>query len=223
MTPLEKLCLIPDTQGRIDAVAADLAKKRRQFSKIDSWNLAYTLSLQLDGPANCMKVTPKCSLDDAGEEFPAWENLELLEGRIPAARYAQLQTQGQEIEDGIRSSNITIEPEERQLIDVALHHDFAPSGFIDFADFAFGGPGAAFADKARNGVIETRQDLAHGGAAHGVDGLLGLFLQLQQATAAGAGGQGDADRNRSVGLAEDDRFHPQSIPALPRFDQPWFI
>jgi hypothetical protein len=109
------------------------------------------------------------------------------------------------------------------LIDVALHHDFAPGGFIDFADFAFGGPGTAFSDKARDGVIETRQDLAHGGAAHRVDGLLDLFLQLQQAAAAGAGGQGDAYRDRSVGLAGDDRFHPQSIPAFPRFDQSWFI
>jgi hypothetical protein len=46
-----------------------------------------------------MKAIGKCSLDDYGES-PAWENLELLEGRIPAARYAQLQSEGQEMLDG---------------------------------------------------------------------------------------------------------------------------
>jgi hypothetical protein len=99
MTPLEKLRQIPDPQGRIDAVAADLEKQQRQFNRIDTWDLAAALSLQLDGPANCMKAIGKCSLDDYGES-PAWENLELLEGRIPAARYAQLQSEGQEMLDG---------------------------------------------------------------------------------------------------------------------------
>jgi hypothetical protein len=119
MTPLEKLCQISDTQGRIDAVAADLKKQQRQFNGIDPWDLAAALSLQLNGPANCLKAIGKCSLDDY-DESPAWENLELLEGRIPAARYAQLQTEGQEMVDGTRSADITLEPEERQLMEVAL-------------------------------------------------------------------------------------------------------
>ena len=119
MTPLEKLCQIPDTQGRIDVVAADLAKQKRQFNGIDPWDLADALSLQLDGPANCLKAIGESSLDNYGE-LPAWENLELLEGRIPAARYAQLQTEGREIVDGTRSADITLKPEERQLLEVAL-------------------------------------------------------------------------------------------------------
>jgi hypothetical protein len=119
VTPLEKLCQIPDPQGRIDAVAADLAKQRRQFNRINPWDLAEAFSLQLDGPANCMKAIGESSLDNYGE-LPAWENLELLEGRMPAARYAQLQTEGQEIVDGTRSADITLKPEERQLMEVAL-------------------------------------------------------------------------------------------------------
>ena len=120
MTPLEKLCQIQDTQGRIDAVAADLEKQQRQFNGIDPWDLADALSLQLDGPAYCLKAIGKCSLDNCYGESPAWENLELLEGRIPAARYAQLQTEGQEMVDGTRSADITLKPEERLLLEVAL-------------------------------------------------------------------------------------------------------
>ena len=119
MTPLEKLRQIPDPQGRIDAVAADLEKQQRQFNGIDPWDLADAFSLQLDGPANCMKAIEKGSLDDYGE-LPAWENLGLLKGRIPASRYAQLQTEGQEMVDGTRSVDITLKPEERQLLEVAL-------------------------------------------------------------------------------------------------------
>jgi hypothetical protein len=120
MTPLEKLCQIPDTQGRIDAVAADLEKDQRQFDGIDSWDLADALSLQLDGPANFMRAINELPLDDLDHGFPAWESLELLEGRIPAKRYTELQAQVEKIVDGTLTGDIELNTDERKLMNVAL-------------------------------------------------------------------------------------------------------
>jgi hypothetical protein len=129
ITQFEKLCMIPSEQGRIDAVAADLKSKRRRFGKIDPSDLEEAFSIQLDGP-DCSHMTAisQCSLDDRCDEFPAWNHLELLRGRIAERRYKELKAQGQEIADGRRTKDITLRPRERRLMEEAIAKDDMANG-----------------------------------------------------------------------------------------------
>jgi hypothetical protein len=122
MTQLEKLCMIPNTQGRIDAIAADLTRMRRRFDKIDLDDLAAALSLEqgYERSSNIQPAIWKVSLDEIEDEFPAWDHLELLQGQITRRRYEELKAQGQDIEDGRRNQDITLRPRERQLMEDAI-------------------------------------------------------------------------------------------------------
>jgi hypothetical protein len=120
ITQLESLCMIPDKQGRIDAVAADLKGNRRRFGKIDPSDLEEALDVDADQPS-CMSVTWRSSLDECCyDEFPAWENLELLRGRISNKRYEKLRAEGQHIAEGRRTKDITLTPLERRLMEEAI-------------------------------------------------------------------------------------------------------
>jgi hypothetical protein len=97
--------MIPDKQGRIDAVATDFKRKRRRFAKIGPGELADALSLDLYGPASCMNAIWECSLDDFVDEFPAWDHLELFRGANFRKRYDELKAQGQDIAEYERGTN----------------------------------------------------------------------------------------------------------------------
>jgi hypothetical protein len=121
MTQLEELCMIPDTQGRIDAVAADLKRNRRRFDKIDLDDLEAALSFEFGVEASSnIQAIWKVSLDEIEDEFPAWDHLELLQGQITSRRYEELKAQGQDIGDGRRNQDITLRPRERQLMEEAI-------------------------------------------------------------------------------------------------------
>jgi hypothetical protein len=121
MKELEELETIQDAQERIDAVAADLKKKRRRFRKIDPWELASALSLQLNGPDGVhINAISKQSLDWFTDPFPARDHLDLLKDSITPARFQQLEAQGQDISSGRRTRDLSLTKKERRLLEEEL-------------------------------------------------------------------------------------------------------
>lgn len=96
---------IADRQERINRVAADLESGQRLFAFLEPDELAALLDLDLDDTGDWDRtfLARRVDLDESGSAHPLAENLGLLEGRIPAGRFAILSARAEAIrarEDG---------------------------------------------------------------------------------------------------------------------------
>jgi hypothetical protein len=126
--PVAELRALPAVQDRVDAIAADLNRPRRQrrFTAVDPWVLAEELfDLQLDGPDHgyFVKAYARKTLEDSDDEFPARARLAVLKDRVSARRYAVLCTQAQRIDDGLRDQDLRLTAREQRLVEASMNDD----------------------------------------------------------------------------------------------------
>jgi len=72
-------------------------------------------------------------------------------------------------------------------------------------------------------ALKAWQDFRERRPAHGIDRINEPLFAPQQAAPFRACRQHDADSGRSVGVASNGKFHPQSIPAFLDFHRSWFV
>lgn len=131
-SPQEELEELYEIQERIDAVAQDLSSGRNRYSKIETWELGELLGLDLDDTADWCKsyLAFLRSIDDQDFEHPVAENIELLEGEIPADRYEVLKSRAEKCLKAERG-DMRIRKEERALLNEEYTRRRA-DGFSDF-------------------------------------------------------------------------------------------
>ena len=91
---IAELVGLADGKARLDAVAHDLSSGTLKFALIDPWSLARLLGLDPsdNGDWGRSFYVYRTRLDDLGLDQPGAENIKLLKGHIPAARYAKLES-----------------------------------------------------------------------------------------------------------------------------------
>lgn len=120
LSPQEELEELYEIQGRIDAVAKDLSSGRNRYAKIETWELGELLGLDLDDTAGWSKLYLALirSVEDEGFEHPVAENIELLEGLIPADRFEILKERAEKCMKADKA-DMRIRKKERTLLNEA--------------------------------------------------------------------------------------------------------
>jgi len=83
---------LDEVQDRIDRVAHDLSTGRHRYAIIDAWALGELLGVDFDDTGDWSRqcFVNRHELRDEGFEHPFAENVDLLKGKSPPARYAHL-------------------------------------------------------------------------------------------------------------------------------------
>lgn len=117
--PIEALFSLAMVPARIDAVARDINSGELVYADIDAWELGVLLGLDWENaPADWsyINLRAKTSLHDAGFERPFAENLSLLNGLVPAERYAELQRLVDDPSSGSEADDLPLTDEEGDLL-----------------------------------------------------------------------------------------------------------
>jgi hypothetical protein len=118
--PLAALSNLEAVPDRIDAVAQDINSGALAYAAIGAWELGELLGLDWeDAPTEWAYTTlrARMSLQDAGYDLPYAENIQLLDGLIPDARYAELQGLTDDPCQGADAEDLPLTDEEIELLE----------------------------------------------------------------------------------------------------------
>lgn len=133
--PIAQLLAMPSVQVRVDAIAEDLKRPRRQqrYAKVPAWELASDiLEIDLEDPDEgaSTQMYWRRALEDMCGEMPAFENLTFLQTIVSASRFATLSRQAERISAGTRSSDLRLTPRETRLLEDHLALEAASPAYL---------------------------------------------------------------------------------------------